>query len=511
MQQTDRREKEAIESLARQFRIEVYQTFRQQRGVFTRRRAAWNRVLATWAAAGSRFEQQDRLLDWLESAIRSSQPSGVGPLPADPQFEMRPGVSSALVLDEPLAPPPATPFDLPPLPASSRGGPDPTAQTPGELAQPVIQGNDLPLPTATTPGPTAARIASAPEASDPAADPRALGKSSRDSLGRSRSLSGVRSESMPDDRVGGVMPSAAVPPSDAAAQSVAALLARPSLPPALGELPAPAQQPSGLALPKDRVVSSTSPAADLPGEHAMGPLASASGSVAAKRPSAVGVGQRVAPWPHAEQLLTEMDDPFRRASPAPALPASPEADFAQRVAIAPRPSQSLPTGSPLPTSPPDDSLPDDSAPVGVKAKRAVGTSSVQVNLIELAARIAGNNLAIRALEADIDRPGRIGAAGVGLLVDRLSGLAVQQKDLMLVRQVVPASDQIRVGRLESPETLVSRLEAKISEARRTAISPGFPGTETERQAELAQLDELSRQLAQIASQFTAGRVGQDLR
>ena len=38
LQQTDQREKAAIERLARQFRLEVYRTFRQRRGLFTRLR-----------------------------------------------------------------------------------------------------------------------------------------------------------------------------------------------------------------------------------------------------------------------------------------------------------------------------------------------------------------------------------------------------------------------------------------------------------------------------------------
>ena len=51
-QATDRREKEAIDRLARQFRIEVYRSFRQRRGTVAQRRAALARVLASWEAAG---------------------------------------------------------------------------------------------------------------------------------------------------------------------------------------------------------------------------------------------------------------------------------------------------------------------------------------------------------------------------------------------------------------------------------------------------------------------------
>lgn len=80
------REQAAIEQLARQFRIRVYSTFRQDRAKFARRRAAWNRVHTLWEAGGKRFEEQDKLIDWLELATARSMPESIAPLPDDPHF-----------------------------------------------------------------------------------------------------------------------------------------------------------------------------------------------------------------------------------------------------------------------------------------------------------------------------------------------------------------------------------------------------------------------------------------
>lgn len=89
VREVDRREKDAVTRLVRQFRVRVYQTFRLNRDRFTQRRLAWDRVQGLWEAAGGPTEQQHRLIDWLQLAIRNSSPASIGPLPADPVFEPR--------------------------------------------------------------------------------------------------------------------------------------------------------------------------------------------------------------------------------------------------------------------------------------------------------------------------------------------------------------------------------------------------------------------------------------
>jgi hypothetical protein len=123
---------------------------------------------------------------------------------------------------------------------------------------------------------------------------------------------------------------------------------------------------------------------------------------------------------------------------------------------------------------------------------------VEIKVDELAARIAGCNLAIRALETDLTEKGPWTAARLKPLVDRLKILAIRRNDLDLFREAVPEETRASVARLESPKTAVSRLGARIAEARGLASGAEFSGTGTERQAELQRLDELSRGLAGAA-------------
>jgi len=166
------------------------------------------------------------------------------------------------------------------------------------------------------------------------------------------------------------------------------------------------------------------------------------------------------------------------------------------------PPQERPVRRPPPIKPPDvpaseppGEPPDETA----RQPQPPKIPPVRVNLDELSARIAGNNLALRGLEADLAEPRQWDAGQLGPLVDKLKILVMRKKDLALIRGLLPAVQQAKVGRLESPQSAISRLGARIFEARTQAESPGFPGSEARRRAELKHLDELSRQLAETAS------------
>lgn len=123
----------------------------------------------------------------------------------------------------------------------------------------------------------------------------------------------------------------------------------------------------------------------------------------------------------------------------------------------------------------------------------------RVNLDDLAARIAGTNLALRALEAELDEDRHWNARRLGPLVDRLGILVLRRDDLAKFRGLISPKEQARVGRLASPQGAISLLAARIFEARSRAAGPDFIGTEAQRRAELRELDALSRLLAHIAS------------
>ncbi len=115
--------------------------------------------------------------------------------------------------------------------------------------------------------------------------------------------------------------------------------------------------------------------------------------------------------------------------------------------------------------------------------------TVRVNLDELSARVAGCNLTLRALEDDLDATGPWNADQLAPLVERLNTLLSRRADLSVFLEMVPLKDRARVGRLESPRSVVSRIGRRISDAR----------THAEQRAELQRLDELSRRLTAMAS------------
>lgn len=124
---------------------------------------------------------------------------------------------------------------------------------------------------------------------------------------------------------------------------------------------------------------------------------------------------------------------------------------------------------------------------------------VRVNLDELSAQIAGVNLALRALEAELDQQRPWSAAELGPLFDRLSTLVTRSDDLATFRELISRRERALVGRLGSPRSLIPQVAARIFEARTRTSGPDFPGTAAQRQAELQHLDELSRKLAGLAS------------
>ena len=61
--------------------------FHAQSDVSEKRQAAWAAVYRDWQAAGGPFQDQDRLIDWLEAVIRSVDPEHIGAIPEKPTFD----------------------------------------------------------------------------------------------------------------------------------------------------------------------------------------------------------------------------------------------------------------------------------------------------------------------------------------------------------------------------------------------------------------------------------------
>jgi hypothetical protein len=115
---TDRREQEAIDRLVRRYRSMVFDSFHKQLDVYGQRQQAWVDIHLNWKLAGGQFEQQDRLIAWLEQAIRSVTPNAIGPIPEKPLFlldKLRAETASqpAAKDEKPQAPPNSETIDKP--------------------------------------------------------------------------------------------------------------------------------------------------------------------------------------------------------------------------------------------------------------------------------------------------------------------------------------------------------------------------------------------------------------
>jgi hypothetical protein len=116
--EADRLEQLAIQRLSRAYRMQVYQTYREQRGEFDRRQRAWREIEAAWIAAGGWPEDQPQLVEWLKSAIWASRPGTLAALPPVPPFRLAPPTKSPAPQiaktpkPKPAAPPKPSPRDI---------------------------------------------------------------------------------------------------------------------------------------------------------------------------------------------------------------------------------------------------------------------------------------------------------------------------------------------------------------------------------------------------------------
>jgi hypothetical protein len=75
-----------LESAARAYRMQVYETFHLDRAEYDLRRAEWRRIEQSWQAAGKPDRDVPALLHWLADATARSQVDSMGPLPEAPKI-----------------------------------------------------------------------------------------------------------------------------------------------------------------------------------------------------------------------------------------------------------------------------------------------------------------------------------------------------------------------------------------------------------------------------------------
>ncbi len=118
--ETDSLEWKAVDRLAERYRNKVSEVFREWPAEAGRRAKAWETTLWEWKNAGKNFEQQDRLIDWLESSISSVELTSIGPIPEKPMVEEQqpPAETASQEPSEAVKPrpPKPTPKPVPKLP-----------------------------------------------------------------------------------------------------------------------------------------------------------------------------------------------------------------------------------------------------------------------------------------------------------------------------------------------------------------------------------------------------------
>ena len=86
LRKLDTLEHDAVESLSRGYRVEVYSLFHSQRREYDLHIAAWKKVEATWESHGKAPGEQRLLIDWLLAATDRLRADRYGQLPPMPKF-----------------------------------------------------------------------------------------------------------------------------------------------------------------------------------------------------------------------------------------------------------------------------------------------------------------------------------------------------------------------------------------------------------------------------------------
>ena len=524
--QRDQSEMAAVEQLAREYRIVVYRTFRQRRVEHNRRRRAWDRVLALWRAAGSPPDQRPKLIGWLRSAKRSSSPGVVGLLPADPEFQpvvrlaqrtdlgkRAPGDAQVRLMkvsrrttEKPLAPSGASMvtqrqrstvrIELPGGPTMPQSvASEPTvAATPGLLERRAADKLPDGVARRTT-------IRRRPVAL-PSVTQQRLPKAVRSSVSASRRI--IVSPTPLGRRGGGAR--LALAPGPTVSEGAPPDRATPV------RLAARRVVRSAAITPNDRADLTAPPRGRRPGTFARGTDGWPSGIM--PPPARQSPPARVVASPTVVQRrqAAGLSSTGQRQPPAqvprvdrwgPILPERKEG----QVRLAWRTEGRLRAGrvarrESRPLSLPKMELPISSLPpiavAGQPGERS-GRGRARVNVEELAARVAGHNLALQGLEAELDEQQDWNAQRLAPLVERLRRLVTRSGDLTLFCELISQRDRATVGELESPRNLIAQSGARIFEARTRATTADFPGTDTQQRTELEQLDRLSRALAEMLS------------
>ncbi|MGO9115269.1 MAG: hypothetical protein ACLP9L_39150 [Thermoguttaceae bacterium] len=473
LRELDQREKAAISRLVRQYRSEVYETFRKQPRDMVDRQEAWYRIWSLWEKAGSPPEQQDRLMDWLADAIKASTKDSISPLPADPKFAGDAELVPEQLVKQLTQPPAAKP--------NGTSTAAPRQPTEDSLPRPTLQAR-WPLPLRV---PDSRRV---------------IGPTKRPS----EAVVVRRVENIVWLPLSAVAPPAVVPPMRIVPPVAA------DDPKELTTPPAPPHEAIAVIVRREARIAAESSAEAV-----------AQAEPAAARPQAIGPRRHPSDMPPPRMVESPpLEQPLAALAPVAAGPRA----ISPRESAASEPENSRQRGlqqdvaAQLPHQPAEFTAPRSEQPEEYRVERkplgpevAAGQTPppslpaaqtqqhAQVNVEELRTRIEGINLSLRNLEAELHEKRDFAVDQLDSLLSRLDILVLRQKDLSLFRDLVAPQEQAKVGQIDSSRSVVATMGTRIAELR-TRIRENEAMPEAERTAALKHLDELSDRLATMTAE-----------
>jgi hypothetical protein len=520
IRETNQREQQAVAKLVRRYRSDVYTTFHSDRVEYERRLDALDRTLVLWAKSGRTYDQQAVLISWLDAAIRSAAKDAPLPLPPDPKFDA--AAAAAIAKDGPKPDQPGLPKDKPPAPPKDKPAVPPKEEKPAppkeekppkmdepvprpprsddEASAPTVSQGGLPVPA--TPAPPVGETPKPTPPVEPAPPPPT--PSTPPPASETPKTPAAEPPKTPDAPPAAERPAAAIELPVPAAPKLSE--PEPRSPPA--ETPSMAEAPAGQPA---RVVGQppaelTAPRTETPDESPFVPETSAPQRPSPAAIAAVPTRQLPLPAPAAPA-----ETPIARSAEAQPVARAPGAGAADPDSPPALPPVASPARQARTTPLPTNDTPGTAAALGRKPT-AVGAEAlpspraadepapVQVNVADLAARIAGNKIELRSLEAELDDDQRTwDAARLEKAVNRLQGIVQQRADLLTFYGLVHEQDRPRLGTIESPKTLFAQLGRRMFEVRTRVAANESLATE-EREAEIGRLDALSQRLAKLAVQ-----------
>ena len=151
--ETNRQEKEIINRLVRQYGNLVFDSFHKQIDVYDQRRQAWVDVYTDWERAGKPFDQQDRLIDWLEAGYPQRHARHHRPDPREAEVRGRTAAGQIAPNQpaEPAKPPTAPGGGESPQKAKQESNKPPVTSPPNQPAETPKRQEPSKLPTPEKP------------------------------------------------------------------------------------------------------------------------------------------------------------------------------------------------------------------------------------------------------------------------------------------------------------------------------------------------------------------------